>query len=1681
MSSYNHRRHFSPENPDSAIRVRIHLADRPENVIDLESLNTMDKILNGKYRMGPEIGRGADGIVYRAVSIAGGDALAIKVLTGPATIRSEAVRLEYEILYRLRHPHILPLLDFGNTDDGSPFWVMPFIDCWSTHDFRRRLTPETTQEYLLQIVQALDYLHRMGIIHGDLKPGNILTEKRPEYPGFHMWLTDFGMARLTPSGRSDVKGGSFPYLAPEALVRGWIDPRSDLFSLGVILSETICGRLPFETMEEYRRLLQPAAGITRRSYPPPMSRLGNIADTLMAPDPNRRFQSSRDVLIAAGAASESIPQLGMITQPAFSGRSAVIEELDRIAGSIPEGNGKAVFLDGEAGSGKTRVLLEWDARCRLNGLDSVYYAPGLGTLMGDITECFGVPSSGQKVQELLAAVRKSLTDNSPCIRIIDGLDAADPVSTGVFSDLIRTPPPGVLFVFSLIAADSFPWNAARINLGPISESDIRFMIRSRCVPELPERLVDLIAAQGGRLPGRCNRVFDTVMQSGMIAFHRNAWHLMKPPELLESMATEPARHLFETLDPAAGDLLGDLACLGRRIDIGLINEALEADPVTIRTHLAQLLSSGMIRQSAGHLEIDDMDLARHAVSRVPADRRRTLHRKAAARCERVGGDRLTEGFHWLKGGVPDRAILVLFGSAVEMIRRGSIDAAVSLLAVLQNELKASGDAGLKRRWSGRIALEKGNALMRSGDYRAAIDMYREAIAAADRPEETVTVMGNLATALARDGRTAEALEILLEALTRAQETGLDTQQGILNAQTGNLLFQQQRYAQAEEAYGRALPGLEKAGNLRVMAAVWNNLGSIREAGSDFDGAFNAYTRGLPLKRQIGDHLGEAVLRHNIGHLLIEKGRLKAASKQLEKACQILDKAGETPHRIQFLGNRAIAEMYRGHFRSALQILAEADPRLHDLSDDPLRIWLLSIRGRILMECGNPEAALQVMNTEYERVSRTQQAHREYGFLTARYRQALGLCGHSPEPESSDPVPDIRNDPLLLCEFLTASALTELSLGHPGRAEPFAIEIVTTADEHGLFLKSCSGRLILAEIWMMRNNPERALHYLTAKHLERLDQCGAMPLLARWTSLTARAYDESGKGGAAREADAIAERVIGSLIEHLPPETDPAEFHDSIRHITPAPVRQAPETGRTPMETPMDDRQKLAMLLDVSGALNRETDLNVLLERIVDYALELTGAERGFLYLKPDNSHDCVLVTRNIDREAILGNTPQISTSVMQDVLRTGRAVMMSDSLSEDRFKDRRSILAHNLRTVMCVPLVCSRNTTPNRDSAEPDGILYVDGTAVGPRFGTVEKDILVTLATHAGIGMGNLMQRSALSNENQELKQQIKSRFGMDQLIGTSPPISQLKAMIRKVAHTQTSVMIFGESGTGKELVARIIHFNSSRAAGPFLGVNCAALSETILESELFGVEAGVATGVRRRSGLFIQANHGTLFLDEIGDMPLAMQAKILRVLQERSVRPVGGRSDEEIDVRIICATNRDLWSDVREGRFREDLLYRLDVVSITLPPLRDRIEDIPMLAHYFLARHAREMNMPVPSLSLDALKRMAAYPWPGNVRELENQMQRALVLTEPGGSIRPGDLSPRICQESETTHVPASTAQPSGLPENGIRKAVDALETAWILQALEVTRGNKAEAARILGLSREGLRLKIRRLNLDV
>jgi two-component system response regulator HydG len=317
------------------------------------------------------------------------------------------------------------------------------------------------------------------------------------------------------------------------------------------------------------------------------------------------------------------------------------------------------------------------------------------------------------------------------------------------------------------------------------------------------------------------------------------------------------------------------------------------------------------------------------------------------------------------------------------------------------------------------------------------------------------------------------------------------------------------------------------------------------------------------------------------------------------------------------------------------------------------------------------------------------------------------------------------------------------------------------------------------------------------------------------------------------------------------------------------------------------------------------------------------------------------------------------------------------------------------------------------------------------------------------------------------LREVVSRRFQVDEIVGSSPVMRAVFEQIRKVAPTDSAVLITGESGTGKELVARAIHRNSRRAAGPFVQVNCGALAEGVLESELFGHEKGAFTGaVRRRKGRFELAQGGTLLLDEVGEVPPSTQVKLLRVLQEKTYERVGGEETLRADVRIVAATNRDLRKEVETGGFREDLYYRLHVIPIEMPPLRDRPEDIPLLADFFLARLCRERGHAPVTLSPDAKSVLGSYAWPGNVRELENVMERALVLAD-GPAIDAADL-PLLTKPSPSRLVPL----PEGDPP--LNDTLQSLERELILRALARSGGVKAEAARRLGIKESALYYKL-------
>ncbi len=488
------------------------------------------------------------------------------------------------------------------------------------------------------------------------------------------------------------------------------------------------------------------------------------------------------------------------------------------------------------------------------------------------------------------------------------------------------------------------------------------------------------------------------------------------------------------------------------------------------------------------------------------------------------------------------------------------------------------------------------------------------------------------------------------------------------------------------------------------------------------------------------------------------------------------------------------------------------------------------------------------------------------------------------------------------------------------------------------------------------------------------------------------------------------------------------------------------------QTQFELRRKLLQLealYDVGRALNTLRPEDDLLEELMHRTIAVIDATTGFVFSLDDKLQVQTLFTFGIE-------APPPELMLLEAPIRQVLASRQPMMVTVPKF------LGEPGGDLLIAPMVAGETIL---------GVIGVGGKEVrgATKAGSFIEDDLRFLESMASIGGAAIentrrfhkldLVRETLQDENRVLKQRMLRDYSDRLMVGDSSKMQRVMDLVARVADSQASVIIRGESGTGKEMVARLIHGNSPRKDGPFVAINCAALPETLLESELFGIERGVATGVEARPGKFELAKGGTIFLDEIGDIPLTLQAKLLRVLQEREIEKLGGRRRIPVDVRILSATHRNLEEMIEQTEFRQDLYYRLKVVEITLPPLRDRRDDIPKLVRFFLDKYGKREGLHDVRITQEALQKLMRYPFPGNVRELENLIEGALALTTDP-VIDPGDL---LLPEDSVSSTGAADLS-EDLP------TLHDLETRYIVRVLAFTKGNMSQAARILGVDRKTL-----------
>ena len=503
------------------------------------------------------------------------------------------------------------------------------------------------------------------------------------------------------------------------------------------------------------------------------------------------------------------------------------------------------------------------------------------------------------------------------------------------------------------------------------------------------------------------------------------------------------------------------------------------------------------------------------------------------------------------------------------------------------------------------------------------------------------------------------------------------------------------------------------------------------------------------------------------------------------------------------------------------------------------------------------------------------------------------------------------------------------------------------------------------------------------------------------------------------------------------------------------------------ETLARSTRDLNALLKISLAVNSFRQRDAMLEHLLQLIFSVIPAESGVVLLAEHYGEADVGVEEFTPvcgwRRVRNTTTPaKISRTVAERVRNEGVAILSNDVTSDFDLDEAVSLSVRFVSALLAAPIIISDRV---------QGVIYLDSSEPSVEFDQDHLQLLRAIAGLAGVALENLRRVNRLEDENQRLRAEISIEHDM---VGASQRMREVYLFISKVAPADATVLIRGESGTGKELAARAIHFNSQRAARPFVAINCAALTETLLESELFGHEKGAFTGATaQKKGKLEVAQGGTVFLDELGEMALTLQSKLLRVLQEREFERVGGVRPIKADIRLIAATNRNLEQAIKDGRFREDLYYRLNVICLNLPPLRERREDITALAHYFASKYSQKCKRKVVGVSPEAMSCLMNYDWPGNVREFENAIERAVVL---GSSeiIKVEDLPEVVIEAS-----PSRTSQAGNSAPQNFYDVVNEAKKRLIVDAFDRAQGSYTEAAKLLGMHPNHLHRLIRNLDM--
>ncbi len=1708
------------------------------------------------------------GEVYLALDQRENRDICLKIFKRGISGSEREITDEFSLLTDFHHPSLITVYDYGIDREVGHYYTMEYI---SGGDLSTviPLKPDDFFEAAFSLCAALDYIHGRGVIHGDLKPSNILRANEGGYK-----IADFGLSFIHKGLSPASSSGTAAFISPEVLRKESVSPRSDIYSLGLLFYEMIFGQpLYLGTAGE---IIGRKLSGKNPSFKIPESHGGSdfesILKKMIGGIPEQRFRSAAEIAdlireFHSGKGNYSMVETAVPETGEFVGREAEIGWFEEGLESYDR-QGFLYFIGGDSGVGKSRLLDQFRVRAQIKGIrfyKSVCregnlkplapvleilgylfseldpgmklfssYGPDLKKLFPekypDLTKAIWEPSDAD-----IKSGRRRLFDN--LLRYLDDLGGDQRIILAI-EDLhwADTDTLDFLEFFganSAAARKTFVVCSGRTSsedsdLASLFDSVSRNVILEPADrdlwPEylhgflgqrdLPESFSDKLYEETGGNFLFAEEIIKELASEGFLVRRRGEWtvaggweHNIKiPPDI-----TPLIDRRLDKLSIPQKKMAGIAAVLGRAF---YDDEILELSGIPEGFEIIEdLIGSGVFKRAVAGLDekvyFVHLQLKRAVEKSLPLEESARWHNRIADFYKARGEDeeflgrhyalagKHREGFDYLVAAAgkaerifaykqssdlfksarrcalelpesPERnkrlftvnlgvgkalnyisppdaseylsraarlaeeeladkslASDALIAAGINSLHLGKNDAALDLLnsglslAVESNEVKLQGEAcvGL-----GFVHDKMGKLDEANNAYLQALDLF----AGIDFPEGSCRVLNYLGITRKRRGDLDGAEDFYRRALSICRERDFKWSAMNLYGNLGNLYSAKGDYRKAKEHYLLSLEISREISDRRIESVNLLNTGHIFNQLGEIDSAEKIFFEALEKQRALGDKSSEAITLNNLGFLYFRKGEIKNSLDYYQKGLD-LSRVIDQP-RVELANLIGIAEDRAAiaDFNNALSVAEKASKLAGEINDIEQQAAIMPILAEVLYQLGEKQKAIDTLKMFFK-------LSPDIGESRQRIKALLLAELLAEENDFGRDIFSGIKDIVESESFLGAIAIR------------FRAESESLSEKSSLSAEIRLGRIDDA-IWKAGHNHLHAeVIRLTAVKIRLLRK-------------TEEPFEAS------RQEDRLSEKIA-----RFTAGLDNDVKNNFVSFLELSESEKGEE--RSKMDK-VNREERLEVLFRVARTINTIRESDPLLNKIMDLAVETLAAERGFimLYISDDRSGSSdgnlePVVARNLEREDILGEKT-ISRSSALEVAETGKPMLLSRT--DDDLSGRQSVVDFRISSILCVPLTVKGKIL---------GIVYIDSRS-GAVFNDDDLEFLSSFADLAAIAIENARLTERLEEKTVYLQKQVESIWDFGNIIGRSSPMQRVFRMAESVADTDVNVVITGESGTGKELLARAVHYAGKRKNARFQPVDCGALTETLLESELFGYVKGAFTGAAAdHAGLFEVAEGGAIFLDEVTNTSGNFQARLLRVLQENEIRRVGDTRTRPIDVRVIAASNKNLEDEVRAGNFREDLYYRLNVVNIHIPPLRERREDIPVLAGYFLKNICAKMKVPEKVFSSETIDKMMLYSWPGNVRQLENICERAVIFSK-SDTIGPENLPPEI----KSARSPADENALSSIPatKSELKAAKTEIDRIFIMGVLRKTGGNVMKAAALSGMDRSQLHHMINKLGLD-